>query len=117
MPAPGRTLVELIHAAEPVAMPGVVLQELLSGLKHRPQFDRLRTLLEPFPVVLAEPDDHVKAAEITNACRAAGVQAATVDSLIAATAANRRAELLTSDRDYLHMARIVDLDVRFVEPG
>ena len=41
----------------PIALPGIVLQELLSGIAERVQHDRVLTAVrESFPVVLATED-------------------------------------------------------------
>ncbi len=103
-PAAARLLMSLIRDGQPVALPGVVMQELLSGLRHQAQFNRLRTLLEPYPLLLAEAAGHTLAAEISNACRQNGVQAGTVDALIVATTIRVNGTLLATDRDYADIA-------------
>ncbi len=114
LPGPGKLLMRLIREGEPIVLPGIVYQELLSGLRHQPQFLRLRRVLAPFPVLLATRDDHLQAASIVNTCRASGVQVSAVDALIVSMAAAREATLLTSDRDYVHMAEHVNVDLNFV---
>jgi predicted nucleic acid-binding protein len=104
----------LIEAHEPVGLPGIVFQELLTGVRAPEQFERLLAALEPFPLLLAEREHHLLAAEIGNACRAAGVAASTPDLLIAATAVRLRGTLLTSDRDFVRIATCSSLKVRFV---
>jgi len=94
-PPLGRKLRGLIEEDQPVAVPGIVLQELLSGVRSETEFDRLQDLMEGFPVVLATYEDHAAAARISNACRNAGVTVSTVDCLIAAVAIARKSQLLT----------------------
>lgn len=94
----------LIADDVPVALPGIVLQELLSGVRRQAEFERLKRLLDPFPVVLAEHTHHVSAARISNACRGVGVTVSAIDCLIAAIATSRDAPLLTIDRDFARMA-------------
>jgi predicted nucleic acid-binding protein len=84
----------------PVVVPGICLQEILSGVRDTKQFERLASLMAPYPILVATRADHVAAARIANACRAAGIAASTVDSLIAALATRHRARLLTTDNDF-----------------
>jgi predicted nucleic acid-binding protein len=65
-------------------------------------------------MMLATAADHLEAARVMNVSRSNGVQAASIDALIAAMALERGALLLTSDKDYLHIAENIPLDVRYV---
>lgn len=86
-----------------MAVPGIVAQELLSGVHEAPGRARLRQYLASFPCLLAEAEDHHLGAEIFTACREGGVQAGTMDALIAAQAIRLGAEVLATDRDFSHM--------------
>jgi len=85
-------------------IPGIVLQELLSGVRTSDEFQRLQQILDGFPVLLATHDHHVTAALIANACIRAGVVVSAIDCLIAAITLESGARLLTSDRDFVRMA-------------
>jgi len=98
------SLAELIGNDVPVAIPGIVLQELLSGVGDEAQFARLADLTHPFPVIMAERKDHVAAARIANGCRRRGVSVSTIDCLTAALAVERGAALFTLDADFRRMA-------------
>jgi predicted nucleic acid-binding protein len=98
-----------ITAGTPVAVPGVCLQELLSGVRTTEQYERLVRLMAPFPTLLARRADHLAAARIANGCRAASVAAGPIDVLIAALAIEHRARLLTIDDDFARLAEVVDL--------
>jgi len=95
----------LIEEDEPLSVPGIVLQELLSGIREPAQFAKLQELMIGFPILLASREDHVTGARIANDCRRAGIAATTPDCLIAAQAIARGARLFTTDQDFLHMAR------------
>jgi hypothetical protein len=91
----------LLEGDEPIALPGIVLQELLSGIADRKQHERVvRSIQESFPVLLATEHDHLRAADVANACAASGIALSTPDALIAAQALNRRARLFTTDADF-----------------
>jgi predicted nucleic acid-binding protein len=85
-------------------VPGIVLQELLSGVRGQDQFRKLQRVMEGFPLLLATELHHVKAAQIVNVCRANGVACSTVDALIAAMTLESRGRLFTLDRDFQQMA-------------
>lgn len=80
-----------------VAMLGLIRQELLSGIKHEAQFEKVKSGLDPF---LDEPIlkfDHEYAARIYNECRSRGVEGGAIDILICAVAVRRGWEVLTAD--------------------
>ena len=99
----------------PLAIPGIVLQEILSGIRAQPQFDKLKRMLESFPVVVAAERHHVIAAQIANACRRKGIAASTVDCLIAALATSQRDILFTLDEDFNRIATVCDLKLLSIE--
>lgn len=101
----------LVHLVEQgqVVLLGPVRQELLSGIKHRDQFERLRERLAAFPDLELTTGDFEKAAELCNQCIAKGVQAAHTDFLIAAAAITRGYAVLSTDRDFENIARIIPI--------
>jgi len=71
-------------------------------------------ILERFaalPLLIPGRQDHVDAAELRNVCRRGGVQAGTIDALIAQLCIRHALTLLTVDHDFHHMARMVPLQV------
>jgi predicted nucleic acid-binding protein len=100
-----RILRDLIERDEPLGMPGVVLQELLSGAREDTEVRRLDRVLESFPLLLASRSDHVTAAVIQNVCRRHGVVTSTIDCLIAAQTMTSRGALFTLDEDFRRIAR------------
>jgi len=95
----------------PLALPGVVFQEVLSGVRDDIQFQRLRHAIEGFPLILAEQADHLEAARLLNTLRRQGMVASTIDALIAATAIRREALLFTTDRDFEQIASLTPLKI------
>ncbi|MGH7319773.1 MAG: type II toxin-antitoxin system VapC family toxin [Candidatus Rokuibacteriota bacterium] len=94
----------MIREDVPMAVPGIVLQEVLSGVRTEAQFVRLKHLLEAFPILVAERHHHVGAARIANACRRKGLATSAVDCLVSALATERDASLFTVDEDFFRMA-------------
>jgi len=99
-PSVVKLLQKLTREKQRVVVPGVVLQELLSGVKDPAQGERIKELMEGYPLILATKEQHVEAANISNGCRKAGVSAATVDCLIAAQCILLNGVLLTLDDDF-----------------
>jgi len=100
----------LLNSEEQVSVPGIVLQELLSGIAEQKQGERvLAAIRQSFPVVLATEGDHLKAADLTNLAARNGLALSTPDALIAAQAFNRRASLFTTDVDFPKVAALAGL--------
>jgi hypothetical protein len=96
-----------------VVIVGPVRQELLSGIKHVEQFEKLRAHLEAFadePIVTA---DYVKAARLDNLCRSRGVQCGEVDILLCAVAMRNRWTLLTNDAGIVRCMEAIEADEKY----
>lgn len=92
-----------------VAMIGPIRQELLSGIKERPHFDRLREHLRPFSDIEITSDDYEEAALFFNRCRAKGIQGSNTDFLICAVAARNDFSIFTTDDDFTHFAKVLPI--------
>lgn len=102
--------VRLTHAienGEPVALPAVVIMEILLGLKSEREAARIADLLSAFDVI-AEPTllDYQRAAALYRRCRKAGFTIrSTLDCVIAQLAIRDQLPMLTKDRDFAAIAR------------
>jgi predicted nucleic acid-binding protein len=110
-PQPGRAGKELrrmIADAEPFAIAGVVVAEILQGLtRHVAQIERYLTMwdiLEP-----AGFSTYRDAAAIFRLARSKGISLSTIDTLIAAIAIDHRAAVFTLDKDFSRIARLTNL--------
>lgn len=100
----------LLQSEKEIALPGIVLQQLLSGIADRTRHARvLDAVKSSFPVALATEGDHLTAADLVNLTAGAGVALSTPDALIAAQALNRRASLFTTDDDFVRLRALVGL--------
>ena len=79
---------------------GPVRQEVLSGIREKAQFDRLRAHLREFPDLPVQTADHERAAEFFNVCRSRGVQGSNTDFVICAVADRYGMAILTTDGDF-----------------
>ena len=80
-----------------VVMIGPIRQELLSGIKDRGQFAKLKSALAAFRDEPLDTIDYEEAARLYNVCRSRGVECGPVDILICAVAARRKWTVLAND--------------------
>ena len=69
---------------------GFVRQELLSGIRHAEQLNRLRNQLKSFPNSQFDVEDFETAASFFNLCMSNGIRGDMIDFLICAFAARRK---------------------------
>jgi predicted nucleic acid-binding protein len=80
-----RELRKLIQQTQVILL-GIVRQEVLSGIRHAQQFERIRQKLRAFPDFPLTIEDYETAAEFFNLCRAEGIQGSMTDFLLCAVA-------------------------------
>jgi predicted nucleic acid-binding protein len=106
-----RMLVRAIEAGEPLMTTGLVLQELLQGFSGPKARDQILDRFSAIPLLVADRDDHIRAADLRNHCRRAGAQIGTIDALLAALCVRHELTMLTSDHDFMHIAKHCELKV------
>ena len=92
-----------------VQLLGTTRQEVLSGIREESQFQRIRVHLRSFEDVLVMADDYEEAARMSNRCKRSGIASAAADMLMCAVSARRHWQILSTDRDFLHYGRVLDL--------
>jgi predicted nucleic acid-binding protein len=111
--SPGRSGTELrrmIADAEPLALSGVIVSEILQGLRR--DADQIERHLSQWEML--EPlgfSTYRGAADIFRLGRARGFSLTTIDTLIAAIALDHRALLFTVNQDFVRIARITRLQL------
>lgn len=106
-----RQLKDALLGADVVVTTGPVLQELLQGFAGPKARERIIDRFAALPLLQPDRQDHVDAAALRTTCRQAGVQVGTIDALIAQLCIRHELTLLTTDRDFSHMARHCPLRV------
>ncbi len=101
----------LLISEQQVYLLGIIIQELLQGLKQKEQFLKLARYLEPFPILEPSRADYLSAAELSFNCRRRGIQSTTIDCLIATVTVQNDCVLLTSDRDFDLLATVAPLQL------
>lgn len=90
---------------------GPIRQEILSGVRDQAQFDRLRSVLGSFPDEPLFTEDYELAAQMSNTCRAHGVQGSGTDFLICSVSCRLSAPIFTLDNDFQAFARVLSVSL------
>ena len=100
-----------IEGPEDVGVPGIILEEILRGLRSDTQFRRVRDfLLSDFTYLEMTQPLFIRSAEIYRTLRRKGKTIrSTADCLIAACAIEETASLLEDDADFRTIAECVPL--------
>jgi predicted nucleic acid-binding protein len=104
----------LIHALETgdrILCTGLILQELLQGFSGPKARRQIIERYAAFPLLNPDREDHIAAAELRNLCRARGVQAGTIDALLAQLCIRYELTILTTDVDFEHIAKHTSLQI------
>jgi predicted nucleic acid-binding protein len=112
--APGPHVAALRQALEEgqtIVTTGLVLQELLQGFSGPKGRALILEHFSAIPLLAPDRDDHIEAATLRNDCRSKGVQAATIDALIAHLCIRHSLTLLSADREFERIARHTNLKI------
>ena len=104
-----KILRRLINNEEEIYLLGIILQEIIQGIKSKIQFKSLESYFNLFPILTPEREDYIISAEMRNYCMRQGIQAGTIDILIAEMSIRYNCYLLTADKDFTYIASCIDL--------
>ena len=99
-----QALLRAIESGEAILTTGIVLQELLQGFRGPRAREQILDRFAAIPLLIPDRDDHIRAAELRNRCRRAGIQIGTIDALLAALCIRHELTMLSSDRDFTRIA-------------
>jgi predicted nucleic acid-binding protein len=95
---------ELIRGRNRVAICGIILQEILQGIKFQSSYDAIRQRLLFLPYLEAGRKVHLLAASLYRDLRSNGVTVPSADALISAVAIHHSFPLLSTDRHFAVIA-------------
>ena len=95
---------QALEGGDIVVTTGLVLQELLQGFSGPRAGKDIIDRFGALPFISPDRQDHIDAAELRNKCRRSGVQSGTIDSLFAQICIRHGLTLLTTDKDFVHIA-------------
>lgn len=104
-----QALIGALGGDDLVVTTGLVLQELLQGFPSAHAKAQIAERFSGIGLVQPSREDHVAAADLWNTCRSSGVQIGPVDALVAQLCIAHDVLLLTTDRDFEHVAKHSDL--------
>lgn len=105
-------LEEALVAGEDLCVCGVVLAEVLQGIRSDRDYRRTKSLFDTFLYLPADRSTFLRSADIYRLLRKKGTTIRkSVDCLIAATAIEHKVPLLHNDRDFDPMAKHCGLKV------
>ena len=93
-------LVSLIKDHNRVVLCGIVLQELLQGIRDKKSFELVRERLRKFPFIETKREDWIVAASLYKELRAKGITLPPADVTIAATALHNNITLFSRDGNF-----------------
>ena len=105
------TLKRALEEGETIVTTGLVLQELLQGFSGPKARILILEHFSAVPLLAPDRDDYIEAAALRNSCRRAGVQAGTIDALIAHLCIRHGLTLLSTDLDLENIAKHTELKV------
>lgn len=109
-------LESLLQQGEDIVICGVILTEILQGIRDERTFNLTRNRLKPLLLLPMTEAIFIQAAVIYRSLRAQGVTVRKpVDCMIAATALEHETWLLHNDRDFTAIARYYPLRLSQVE--
>lgn len=107
---PEATLLKrIIEQGEDIYLLGIILQEVLQGIRKPNDFVALKEYFKAFPLIDLAREDYIRAAELKNHLVRKGKQGNTIDVLIASAAISRHCHLFTADKHFTHIAEHSEL--------
>ncbi len=113
IPAAKKAL-DLLLVDDRVAIAGPIFAEILSGARSRPEFDRLRALLDSLPWLSLPGQAWERTADVRFSLARLGHQAAFADVLIALSAFHSGHRLLTRDQDFSTIRTVLPFDLELL---
>jgi hypothetical protein len=99
----------IIEQGEDIHLLGIILQEVLQGIRNSKDFLALKEYFKAFPLIDLTREDYMRAAELKNHLIRKGKQGNTIDVLIASAAISHRCHLFTADKHFTHIAEHSEL--------
>lgn len=99
----------IIEQGEEIYLLGIILQEVLQGIRNSKDFLALKEYFKAFPLIDLAREDYVRAAELKNQLTRKGRQASTIDVLIASAAISYHCHLFTADKHFTQIAEHSEL--------
>ena len=97
-------MLQAIEGGDPIVTTGLILQELQQGFSGPRANKDIIDQFNALPFLSPDRQDPIDIAELRNKCRRSGVQAGTIDVLLAQLCIRHGLILLSTDQDFAHIA-------------
>ena len=104
-------LQSLLLDTQDIVLTGIILQEILQAFRQEKTFKKVTAYFEAFPLLPLTRIDFVAAANLRRQAMAKGLSLSTPDCQIATAAINHHCHLLTTDKDFLNIAKWAPLQL------
>lgn len=101
----------IIENNDEIVVIGIIIKELLSGITNKKLFSEIKSILTDFSYIETIKEDYIHAAELRNECRQKGINAGSLDFLIASTAIRNKLTLVAYDKDFFNISKFTELKI------
>ena len=109
-------LAEALREEGSIFTTGLILQEILQGFSGPKARKQILDRFTPLPLIVPQREDHAAAADLRNDCRRRGLQVGTIDALLARLCIRYKLVMLSTDKDFEHLARLAPLRLWVSQP-
>jgi len=102
---------KIIENDDEIVILGIILQEILAGISNEKLFNEIKDILDDFVYLDITKNDYIYASELSNKCRSKGINAGSIDFLIASAAIRNEIQLVTFDKDFVNISKHSDLKI------
>jgi len=103
-----------LQGGENVFTTGLILQELLQGFNGPKARRKIIETFASLPFIIPERRDYIAAADLKVKLRQKGIQAGTIDVLLAQLCLRHGLSLLSVDKDFAHMTKYAPLSLLYL---
>ena len=103
---------EIIKNGIPFGISAFTYQEVLQGARDKKEYETLQQYLSTQKIYYPTPKTFEDASKLFFDCKKAGITIrSTIDTLIATSTMENKLKLLSSDRDFVFMQKVVNLEI------
>lgn len=109
-----KELVKLIQPVNQAILCGIVIQEILQGIRDDESYALTKERLQYFPLISTDRETYISAASIYRSLRVKAITPSSTDTLIAAISIQNNLPLFTKDKLFKSIAKNTDLQLHSI---
>lgn len=106
-----KELVNLIQPVNQAILCGIVIQEILQGIRDEESYALTKERLQSFPLIGTDRETYISAASIYRSLRVKAITLSSTDTLIAAISIQNNLPLFTKDKLFILIAKNTKLQL------